>query len=144
MRALSEDVKLTVVSGYASAAQTDVTSTGVDMTDWDGVLFLTSYGTAAADNLIHVEQSSDNGSSDTYADLEGGEIDLGGASDEDQWVDVFRPKERYVRCIAQRGTSSTLETIWAIQYRGRSLPADNTTAGTIYGKTIISPDEGTK
>lgn len=141
---LSNNVKITKVSDVASANTTDVTSSSVDMAGWDGVLFLTSYGTAAADNLMHAEQSSDDGSSDTFADIAGSEVDLSGASDEDQWLDILEPTERYVRVVAQRGTSSTLENIWAIQYRGRSLPQSNLTSGTIYGKQIYRAAEGTK
>lgn len=142
---LSENVKITKVSDAAGAATSDVTSTHVDMAGWDGVLFLTSYGTPAANNLMHVETGDDSGDSD-MADLSGGEVDLAGTSDEDQWLDVLRPRERYVRVVAQRGTSSTLENIWAIQYRGKDgFPQDNDTTGTIVGKRIGPfAAEGTK
>lgn len=140
---LSENVKITKCADAAGAATTDVTGATIDMAGWDGVLFVTSYGTAAADNLIHVEQGAASTMSDA-ADLAGGEIDLSGASDEDQWIDLYQPRERYVRCIAVRGTSSTLENLWAIQYRGKSRPVTNLTSGTIYGKRVIRPAEGTK
>jgi len=141
---LSENALFTKVADYASAATSDVTSASVDMTDYDSVIFLISYGTPAANNLIHAECSSDDGSSDTFADLEGSEVDLSGASDEDQWLEIHQPPERYVRCVAQRGTSSTLENIWAIQFNAKSIPTDNLTSGTIYGKSIVQPAEGTK
>lgn len=144
---LTENCKLTKVSDHTTAATTDVTSSSVDMQGWDGVVFFTSYGTAAADNLIHVEQSSDDGSSDTFADVAGSEVNASGTSDEDQFVDILRPEERYLRCIAVRGTSSTCESIWALQYRGRVAPfADNPnlTSGTIYGNRLLSPVAGTK
>lgn len=140
---LSENVKITKVSDAAGANTTDVTSAEVDMTGFEGVIFITSYGTAAANNLMHVEQDTVTGMG-SAADLAGGEVDLSGASDEDQWIDLFRPTERFVRVVAQRGTSSTLENIWAIQYKSRSLPLTNLTSGTIYGKRLISPAEGTK
>lgn len=147
MRLLNEEIKIVKVEDHTAAGTTDVTSDGVDLSangGWDGVLFITSVGTAAADNLMHAEQSSDDGSADTYGDLEGGEIDLSGASDEDQWLDVFRPTKKWVRVVAQRGTSSTQESIWAILYRGRQKKYSNLTSGTIYGKALISPAEGTK
>jgi len=140
---LSDEVKITKVADAQTAGTDTVNGTGVDMAGWDGVIFLTSFGTAAANNALHAEQSSDDGDSDSYTDLEGSEVDVG-SSDEDQWVDVLCPQERYVRPSALRGTSSTLGDIWAIQYRGRSVAADNVTAGTINGKQVYHPDEGTK
>ncbi len=141
---LSENVKITKVSDPTSAGTGDVTSASVNMANYDGVLFLTSYGTAAADNLFHAQQSSDDGGSDTFTDIAGSEIDLSGASDEDQWLDIFRPEEQYVRVVAQRGTSSTLGDIWAVQYKGRDVPISNLISGTIYGKQLINPVAGTK
>lgn len=142
---LSDNVKITKVADQATAATSTVTSAAVDMAangGWDGVMFLTSYGTAAADNLIKAQQSSDDGSADAYADIAGSEIN-GGASDEDQVLDIFQPQERYVKCLAQRGTSSTSGDIWAIQYRGRSLPVTNTVSGTIVVQQLNRPAEGT-
>lgn len=144
---LTESCKLTKVADHSTAATTDVTSASVDMEGWDGVVFFTSYGTAAANNLIHIEQSSDDGSVDTFTDVAGSEVNASGASDEDQFVDILRPQERYLRCIGVRGTSSTLESIWALQYKGRKVPfasAPNLTSGTIYGNRLTQPIAGTK
>lgn len=143
---LTDNVKITKVKDYQTAATGDVTSDAVDMQadgGWDGVAFFTSYNTAAADNLIHAECSSDNASADAYADIAGSEID-GGSSDEDQLIDIYQPPERYVRCVAARGTSSVLGDIWAIQYRGRNLPHQNAVSGTLQVKRLVQPLEGTK
>ena len=144
MNLFTEDVKITRVKAYQSANTTDVTSDGVDMNGYDGVAFLVCYGTAAADNLIHAEQSSDNGVGDAYTDIAGSEPNDAGASSEIQFVDIRQPQERYVRCIAVRGTSSTVENIYAFRYNIRSMPADNKTAGTIEGEQLIAPIAGTK
>jgi hypothetical protein len=139
---LSENILLTKVEDPTADGTSAVESAIVDMDGWDGVIFFTSYATAAADNAIHAEQGAASDLSDA-ADLEGSEVDVG-ASDEDQFVDILRPQERYLRCVALRGTSSVLGEIWAIQYRGAHLPQDNTTTGTIEGKQLVSPAEGTK
>lgn len=144
MSFLSEDTLISVVTTYTSANTTDVNSTGVDMAGFDGVLFIARYGTAAADNLIHAEQSSDDGSVDTYTDIAGSEPNSAGASSEIQFVDIINPQERYVRCVAVRGTSSTVEQITAIRYKARSKPQDNNTAGTIEGERLVQPIAGTK
>ncbi len=140
---LSEGVKLTKVADAAAAATTDVTGATLDMAGFDGVMFFTSFGTAAADNTMHVEQGAAAAMSDA-ADLAGSEVDVG-ASDEDVWVDVLRPRERYVRAIVTRATSSTVGDVWAIQYRAKDgLPVSNVTSGTINGKQLVYPAEGTK
>lgn len=144
---LSDNIKIRKVKDASSGATGDVTSDAVDMQadgGWDGVMFLTSYGTAAADNLFHAESSSDDAAADAYADIAGSEMNLGGSSDEDQVLDIFQPPERYVRAVAQRGTSSTLGDIWAIQYRGRELPFSNSLVGTICVQQCVQALNGTK
>lgn len=139
----SEECKITKVKDAAGAATTDVTSDIIDMAGFDGVIFLTSLGTAAADNTIHAEQGAAAAMGDA-ADLEGSEVDVG-SSDEDLFIDILRPRERYLRVVVTRATSSTVGDIWAIQYRAHdSVSVDNTTAGTINGKQLVYPAEGTK
>lgn len=139
MRFLSDNVKFVKVQDHTAAGTSAVNSDGVDMTGYDGVCFITSFGTAAAGNTLEAAQSEDNSS---FSDLLGSSV-TSGTSDEDVWIDVYRPRERYVRVEAARGTSSTLESIWAILYHPRSLPVDNTTTGTIAGEAHAEPAEGT-
>lgn len=140
---LSDNILFTKVEDHTTAGTSTVDSDSIDMANYTGVVFFTSYGTAATDNGCHIESSSDDGSSDSFADLTGTEA-LSGSSDEDVWLDLRNPRERYVRASCLRGTSSTLETVWAFRYGGRSLPTDNTTTGTITGEKHNSPAEGTK
>lgn len=139
MPQLSGQVKLTKVKDHSTAATSAVDSDSVDMAGWEGVLFVTSFGTANADNTVNLAQSSDDSS---FTDLEGTKVSSG-SSDEDVWLDVYMPAERYVRLEAVRTASSTLESIWAIQYGPSKLPVDNTTSGTIIGEAHVSPAEGT-
>lgn len=137
---LSSNVKITKVADYAAAATSAINSASVDMSGWTGVLFIGSFGTAAANNTINAAQGADDSSD--WEDLEGTSV-ASGTSDEDVWIDVFRPTDQYVRAEVARGTSTTLETIWAIQYGPRKAPVDNTTTGTIIGEVHASPAEGT-
>lgn len=139
---LSNAVKITKVEDPTADGTAAIDSAGVDMSGYEGVLFVTSFGTAASDNTVNAAQSSDDGSTDAYADLEGTSV-ASGTSDEDVWVDVFRPRLRYVRLEVARGTTTTMGDIWAIQYGPRTLPVDNTTSGTIVGEAHVSPAEGT-
>jgi len=136
---LSKSCKFTKVADHSSAATSAINSASVDMLGYDGVIFITSFGTAASNNTINAAQCDDDS---TFLDLEGSSV-TSGSSDEDVFVEVYRPKDRYVRCEVARGTSSTCESIWAIQYGARKQPVDNTTTGTIAGELHVTPDEGT-
>lgn len=138
---LSTEVKLTKVQNHTAAGTSAVTSDSVDMAGFEGVLFLTSFGTAAAGNTLKLQQSSDDGDQDAWSDVAGSSV-TSGDSDEDVYIDVFRPTKQFVRVVAARGTSSTLESIWALQYEGSTRPVDNTIAGTIVGELHLSPAEG--
>lgn len=142
---LSSRVKLIKVQDHTTAATSAVNSDGVDMDQdggYAGVLFISSFGTAASGNTLNGAQSTDNGSTDDYTDLVNTSVSSG-TSDEDVWLDIYKPTKRYVRAEFARGTSSTLESVWAILYEPRSMSVDNTTSGTIVGEGHISPAEGT-
>lgn len=139
---LSEHIKIQKVQDHTTAGTSTITTDAIDMAGYDGVLVLSSFGTPASNNTVKLQQSSDDGGSDDYSDLEGTST-TSGSSDEDVFVDLKSPSKRYVKAVFTRGTSSTLESIWALLYRARSLPVDNTTTGTIAGETHASPAEGT-
>lgn len=142
---LSSRVKLIKVKDHSTAATSAVNGDGVNMDQdggYAGVMFFSSFGTAAADNTMNAAQSSDDGSADDYTDLTGTSI-TSGTSDEDVWLDIYKPTKKYVRAEFARGTSSTLESVWAILYEPRAMSVDNTTSGTIVGEGHISPAEGT-
>lgn len=140
---LSSRVKLIKVKDHSAAATTDVVSDFVDTAGYGGVLFLTSFGTAAANNTLKAQQATASDGSDA-ADLAGTSV-TSGTSDEDVWLDLNLDgtNERYLGVTAARGTSSTLESVWAILYNPRALPVDNTTTGTITGEFHQSTEEGT-
>lgn len=139
---LSNNVLITKIKDVSSAAgSTVLESSVIDMAGYDGVLLFTSFGTAAADNIIKAKMSSASDTG-TMGDIEGSAVGAG-SSDEDQWIDIYRPRKRYIQLSAARGTSSKLGDMWAIQYGGRKLPEDNAVAGTIHGELLVSPSSGT-
>lgn len=139
---LSSRTKLLKIQDHTAAGTSGVTSDAIDMQGFEGALIFTSFGTAAANNTGKVQQSSDDGSADAYADLEGTSL-TSGTTDEDAWWDIYRPRERYLKLVIARGTSSTLESVWALLYNARIAPVDNTTSGTVVGEQATSPAEGT-
>lgn len=138
---LSKAVKIIKVQDHTAAGTSAVTSDTVDTSGYDGVMFITSFGTAAAGNTLKAQQDTDSAMG-TAADLAGTSVSSG-TSDEDVWIDIYRPRERYVRVVAARGTSSTLESIWAVLYGAAAKPVSNVISGTIIGEAHVSPAEGT-
>jgi len=131
---LSENVKITKLADHSAANTTDVTSAELDMAGFKHVMFCTSFGTAAANNLITMHQSdAASGEAASVALL------TSGTTDEDVILDVKNVAYRYLKLVASRGTSSTLESIWAVQYGSDDKAVDNSTAGTINVATFNAP-----
>ncbi len=140
---LTENCKLVKLSDTVAGGTSTVNGASVDLGadggGWDGVLFFASIGTAAANNLLKAQGSDDNSS---FADLADSEVDTG-ATDKNQYVDLLRPKHRYNRPVLTRGTSTTVEAVWALLYRGTVRPVAQDVAGTLFGKRLASPAAGT-
>lgn len=141
---ITNDIKLTKVADHSSANTGDVSCASVDMAEnggWDGVVFFTSYGTAAADNILKAAQSDDDGVADDFTELASAAQIASGSSDEDVVLDIQRPTKRYVKPVPERGTSSTCESVWALRYRSRNRPISNAVSGTMAVKQASSPAE---
>lgn len=143
---LADSVKITKVAAETAAGTSTINSAVVDMAGYDGCLFLTHAGaiTAGGVQSLKVQQDTAVGMG-AAADLLGTGLTV--ADDDDNqafWLDVKRPRERYLRLVISRATqNSAWGAIWAIQYRGRSLPQINNVTDTITGEKHESPIEGT-
>src|SRR5690606_20784853 len=98
---LSKNVKITRVSNAVAAGTTDVNSSVVDMANFEGVLFVVAFGaiTAGAVTSILAQQGAASNLSDAAALANSG---VAVADDDDNqifYLDIYRPQERYVRCV---------------------------------------------
>lgn len=134
---LSDNVKITV-NGPTSAGTSAIDSTTLDMAGFEGVIWIVRLGTAAADNNIRAQQDTVSGMG-SAADLAGTLVNS--ASNNVHVLDLQRPLERYVRCRVTRGTSTTIDTVVALQYKARSLAVAQAAAITL--EQHSSPVEGT-
>lgn len=145
MGRLYENVKIeqiaTVTAG--AAAQTAITSSAVDTAGYEGVLFLVGFGaiTAGGAQSIKVQQSSDDGGSDDYSDIEGTNQTVADDADNTSFrVDIHRPTKRYLKLIVSRATqNSTVGAIYALKYGARNRPV----ASQLTGEAFTAPIEGT-
>ena len=143
MHELSKNIKL-ILAKPAQAASTDaVPSDVIDMQGFEGVLFVTRFGTANDGNFIKVQQGALPDLSDAV-DLKGTKVVSGtDPSNEVCAIDIYKPTKRYLRLHATRGTSSTLGDTYAIQYQARKAPPVSALSGTLVIETHVSPEEGT-
>lgn len=146
MADLAKDLKFTQVKTAVAAGTSDVNSNIIDMQNFDGVIFVTSFGaiTSGAVTSVKLQQDTDSAGG-TMADLEGSAQSVAD-DDDDQIVvhDIYRPRERYVRVVVDRGTqNAVINSIVAIQYKGSKAPCTNDSSTVVALKTLISPAEGT-
>lgn len=122
---LTDNVKITKLADHTTAGTSDVTSSELDMAGFDGVVFITSVGTANSGNLVTVYGSDTSGATAATTTT-----CSSGSSDEDLVVDVVNPGFRYLNVVVTRGASTTCESIWAIQYGARSKNQTSDSSGT--------------
>ena len=136
---ISKETKIVKVLAPTATGTSTINTSVVDMQGYDGVIFLGSIGSAAANNGMKVQQGAISDGS-AAADLAGSLA--GGASKTDLLVEVTKPQKRYVRAAVVRGTTTTIDCVWAILYRGIKQPVDNSGAA-VAQKLLVAPIEGT-
>lgn len=138
----TDNFALIKVKDHSAAGTSPITSLSVDMETagvvaggpWDGVVFFTSLSVANAGNYMTMGHSdADSAYAPTVA------VVNSGTSDEDLILDVQHPAKRWVNVIVTVGTSSTVESIWALLYRGRTAPVTSTLSGTAIEKQFNAP-----
>lgn len=144
-RNLSKQACITQVANAASAAQTDITCSAVDMLGYTACMIVVSLGTITSSGVpsVKLQQSSDDASADDYSDLAGSKV----TGDDTMGnkllvIDIHKPLKRYVKAIVSRATANVaVNAVWAIQYNPDTVPAG---AGSVTASKVLnSPAEGT-
>jgi len=140
----STNWKATRVSNAVAAGTTDINSSSVDMSGFESVTFIVSFGTitATAVTSIKAGQSADD---TTFNDLLGSAITVADTDDNQIAIlEIVKPTDRFVRCTVDRGTANAvIDSI--IAFQGRALEAAVThDASTVVGSELHhAPAEGT-
>lgn len=145
---LSKNAKFLRLSGAIAAATTDVTNmTSIDMLGYQSVTLLVSAAaiTSGAVTAVKKQQSSDDGSSDAYSDLEGTAVSIADTSDSTLTVlEVSNPQKRYLKPVITRGTqNAAFESVLAIQTGPKLAPVTQSTTHVTILEFHHAPDEGT-
>ncbi len=143
---LLTNIKVTRVSEAEAAAQTDITCAEINMEGFDGVIFIAEFGTidSTAVTSLKAQQDTVTGMG-TAADLLGTSITID--DDEDNMLlvlDVYRPREQFVRAIVVRGTAdAVVDSVIAIQYKADKKPTVQDSSTVADSELHVSPAEGT-
>lgn len=129
------------VGALTVAGTSTVNSPTIDMAGFDSCLFISTFATPATNNTVKVAQDSVSAMS-SEQDLAGSSVAVG-ASDDTVWVEIHKPRKRYIRAKFLRGTSSALGEIYCVRFNAAAEPVSNALAGTIAGELHVSPAEGT-
>lgn len=132
----------TVTAGAAGTSA--ITSDAVNMSGYDGCVFIVSFGTitAGAVTSIKVQQCDTSGGS--YADLTGTSQTVADDDDNETFVvDIFQPREQFLKLVVSRATqNAVVGSILALRYNASSRPATQGTAVNT-PETFNWPAEGT-
>lgn len=138
---LLKNVKVTPVAAAAVAAQTEVLTSVLDMTGYDGVMFIALLGDVTATSVLTLTakgNSASSTSSPTPVTQVATAAFTAGASDADDKalvVDVYDPAMRYVFASLTRTTANAVVNgIVAIQYKAEFRPT--TQAATVIASAM--------
>ena len=140
---LSQNVKITSALDYASGTA-DRNGATLDMKEFDGVLVVCKLATVAAGAVTSIKMQSGAASDmSDAADLTGTGVTIAADDDDEvKYIDLYQPRERYVRCVMDKdGSNACAESVLYIQYRGKSAPVTQPTG--VEGEAHQSPAEGT-
>lgn len=139
---LSSNVKVTVASATTAVGTTSVVGSTIDMSGFDGVMFILLLG-AFTDGTPGVKASSGAASNGSDKQDLLGALASVGVTGEAAILDVYRPTDRYVTPTVLRGgsTGAVIAGLVAIQYMAGFKPT--TQDATVAATTLaISPAYG--
>lgn len=141
------NTKITRVMNAVAAGTTDQTSSIIDMNGFEGVRFIALFGTLTATQVTSMKaQQGAAAAMGDAADLAGSSVGPLADADSNEMLilDVYRPRERYVRVVIDRGTANAvIDGVIAEQYGPRTEPPVQDATTVSASETHQSPAEGT-
>ena len=126
---LSKDIKITVVEAAAAAAQTELVSDVLDMSGYEGVMFIALLGDVSDTSVLTLTvkgNSANSVSSPTPVTQKATDAFTAGAATADSkvlMVDLYKPALRYVfASLTRTAANAVVGGIIAIQYSAVNKP----------------------
>ena len=143
---LLKNVKIDQILGYFAAGKTAKTTDIIDMSGYDGCLFIAEFGDLTEAGTINVQVLQDTASGGgTMAAVAGtaAYTTTAAAAALTQSaiaVDIFRPLERYLEVTVTPATqNAVILGVTAIRYKGKMGPDAN--GDLLKGTQLVSPSE---
>lgn len=143
-----KNMKIQEVNAPVTAASsTDDNSDRLDMSSWDGVIFIVPITDCADTGVATLTIEQNTIDSDTGMAALSGATAVGTSAANDDMndtlliVDVYRPRERYIQGVITSATANiAFGSTIAIQYRGSKAPV--TQPASVQASTlVVSPAE---
>ena len=143
---LSKNTKISqaIAPSAGVAGSTDLNGAVLDMSGFDGVLMIVTFGVITGSAVTAIKAQQDTAvAMGTAADLLGTGQTVADTDDDGVfYIDLYKPLERYVRVVVERATqNAVVSSAQYIQYRGAKPPASHGSA--VSGELHVSPIEGT-
>lgn len=142
-----KDAEIAVVEAPAAAGTSALTSDAIDMANAEAVTCLWGIGTitSGAVTSLKAQQSSDDGSTDAYSDLEGSSITIADTqSDKVAVLEIRKPTKRYIKFVLSRATQNAVSNgAIAIKTGLRVRPATQPASVMAASEVHAGPAEGT-
>jgi hypothetical protein len=141
---LASNVKVTQAVPYTAIGTTTIAGTNLDMSGFDGVMFVVGIHTLT-DGTPGVKASSGAASDGSDKQDLLGTLTAVGTADEVSILDLYRPADRYVTPQVVRGgsTGSIITGLIAIQYKAGFKPTTQDATTVSATKLVTSPAYGT-
>lgn len=123
-----------------STGTTAVNGAAIDTAGFDGVMIIARIATADAGNYLKAQQGNLSDSSD-MADLAGTKV-VADANGQLVVLDIFKPREQYVRGVLIRGVTTITGDMIYIRYHAAQQPQQNTIVNVLKSLKVQSPAEG--
>lgn len=133
-------------TNYTGSADTsDLTSEYVDTQGFEGCRFVVGFGALTSTAVTSIKVQQCDTSDGSYSDLTGTSITV--ADDDDNKiaiVDIYRPRERYLKLVTDRGTANAVvDFLVAELYGATAHPVSQSSSIVISQEVHASPAEGT-
>ena len=136
--------KVLTALDYASGTA-DRTGAIMDMLGYEGIVAIVKCASVhnSATYSIKMQEDSDSAGG-TMADLEGTGITIAGTDDDQLFmIEVYRPRERYVRLYVDKDASNACaESAIYVLYGPKELPVSNNVDDAVTSEIHASPAEG--
>lgn len=135
-----ENVKIDLAIAGASTGTSTLASADIDMTGYEGIIFVGSLATANAGNFMQAV----HGDAPTPTDTVAGSKVVPATDGDVAILEIHRPLKKYVRVqLVRAGATTVSGDVYAIRYGARKDPQTNEVTNAVKTASLISPATGT-